>query len=255
MFTCIYIIYFTSYIEFTNNGVRVTRAKFALIKQHIIEKIETGVWAEGAKLPSENQLSQNFSCSRMTARRALSELTNAGILERSQGIGTFVAGLKSQSSMLAINNIADEIKARGHGYQARQLQLRTTIADTEVATALSVQLNKPVYYSEVVHYEQGIPLQLELRYINPELVPEYLAQDFNQQTPHEYLSQVAPLTQAHHKIQAVLPSIEQVQKLELKTMEACLLISRRTWSNKGAVSFAKLIHPGNRFHLGGHLTI
>ena len=236
------------------DGVRVTRAKFALIKQHIVVKIEKGEWAEGTKLPSENQLSKDFNCSRMTARRALSELTDAGILERSQGIGTFVAGLKSQSSMLAINNIADEIKARGHGYSARQIQLRTTIADVEVATALGIEVNKPVYYSEVVHYEQGVPLQLEIRYVNPALVPDYLTQDFNQQTPHEYLSLVAPLAQAHHKIQAILPSIEQVQKLELKTMEACLVIRRRTWSNQGVVSFAKLIHPGNRFYLGGHLT-
>ena len=232
----------------------MTRAKFALIKQLIIKKIEDGKWADGTKLPSENQLSQEFTCSRMTARRALTELVDVGILERSQGIGTFVAGLKSQSSMLAINNIADEIKARGRIYQARQLQLRTAIADIEVATALGIEVNKPVFYSEVVHFEQGVPLQLELRYINPALVPDYLEQDFNQQTPHEYLSQVAPLTQAHHKIKAVLPTIEQVQKLELKTMEACLLILRRTWSNQGAVSYAKLIHPGNRFHLGGHLT-
>ena len=105
----------------------MTRAKFALIKQHIIKKIEDGEWSEGTKLPSENQLSQEFTCSRMTARRALTELVDAGILERSQGIGTFVAGLKSQSSMLAINNIADEIKARGRSYQARQLQLRTVL--------------------------------------------------------------------------------------------------------------------------------
>ncbi|MBM7073771.1 histidine utilization repressor [Shewanella sp. 202IG2-18] len=232
----------------------MTRAKFALIKQHIVKKIEMGEWEEGTKLPSENQLSQNFNCSRMTARRALSELTDAGILERSQGIGTFVAGLKSQSSVLAINNIADEIKSRGHGYQARQLQLRTSIADAEIAMALGIEINKPVYYSEVVHYEQGVPLQLEIRYVNPTLVPEYLDQNFNQQTPHEYLSQIAPLAKAHHKIQAALPSIEQVQKLELKTMEACLVISRRTWSNQGAVSFAKLIHPGNRFYLGGHMS-
>ncbi len=232
----------------------MARAKFALIKQHIIKKIEDGEWKEGKQLPSENRLSRQFSCSRMTARRALTELTDAGILERSQGIGTFVAGLKSQSSMLEINNIADEIKARGRSYHARQLQLSTAAADIEIAAALGLEVNKPVYYSEVAHYEQGVPLQLELRYINPELVPEYLAQDFNQQTPHEYLSQVAPLTRAHHKIRAILPSLDQVQKLELKTTEACLLILRRTWSSRGAVSYAKLIHPGNRFHLGGHLT-
>ncbi|MCL1078510.1 histidine utilization repressor [Parashewanella spongiae] len=230
------------------------RAKFATIKQHIIERIESGVWGEQTKLPSENQLADEFGCSRMTARRAVTELCDIGVLERSQGIGTFVSGLTAQSSVLTIRNISDEIKSRGHGYSVLQLALTTQVADKEISIALDVEVGATVFYSELLHYEQDEPLQLECRYVNPKLVPNYLQQDFSQCTPHEYLSQVAPLTEAHHKIQAMLPSLDQVHQLELRTMEACLLISRRTWSRQGVVSFAKLIHPGSRFHLGGHLT-
>ena len=97
--------------------------KFAEIKQYIIGCIESGEWEENARVPSENQLAELFVCSRMTARRALTERTDNGVLECSQGLGTFVAGRKSQSSMLAIRNIADEIKDRGHGYSVQQLAL------------------------------------------------------------------------------------------------------------------------------------
>ncbi|MGB0893920.1 MAG: histidine utilization repressor [Parashewanella sp.] len=229
-------------------------AKFATIKQHIIDRIESGEWNEQSKLPSENQLAQAFCCSRMTARRAITELVESGILARSQGVGTFVAGLTSQSSMLAIRNIADEIHARGHGYSVQQLALTSLLASEEVATALGLQQNETVYYSELIHFEQQQALQLEQRFVNPALVPDYLQQDFTLQTPHEYLSKVAPLTQAHHKVQAVTPTAKQIELLTLQKDEACLQILRRTWSRQGAVSFAKLIHPGNRFHLGGHLT-
>lgn len=228
--------------------------KFAEIKQYIISSIESGEWEENARVPSENQLAELFTCSRMTARRALTELTDSGVLERTQGLGTFVAGRKSQSSMLAIRNIADEIKDRGHGYSVQQWLLAPATASTSVAISLGLERGATVFHSILVHCEQGVPLQVEERFVNPALAPDYLAQDFSAQTPHEYLSQVAPLTEAHHTIEAIIASAELQQRLEIPATEPCLQILRRTWSRQGVVSFARLVHPGSRFKLGGHLT-
>ncbi|MEZ9197908.1 histidine utilization repressor [Shewanella sp. 10N.286.54.B9] len=228
--------------------------KFEEIKQYILAQIESGQWAEDSRVPSENQLAELFSCSRMTARRGLTELTESGVLERSQGLGTFVAGLKSQSSMMAIRNIADEIKDRGHGYSVQQVSLTQTSATGAIAIALGLEEGSAVYQSVLVHCEQGTPLQLEERFVNPKLVPEYLAQDFTQQTPHEYLSMVAPLTEAKHTIEAKMADDAQLALLNIEASEPCLQITRRTWSRQGVVSFARLVHPGSRFRLGGHLT-
>ncbi|MCG9740012.1 histidine utilization repressor [Shewanella insulae] len=228
--------------------------KFAEIKQFILTKVESGEWQQHSRVPSENQLAELFTCSRMTARRALTELTESGVLERSQGLGTFVAGLKSQSSMMAIRNIADEIKDRGHGYSVKQLELTRVRATAPIAISLGLEEGSEVFYSVLVHCEQGTPLQLEERFVNPQLVPDYLAQDFSLQTPHEYLSLVAPLTEARHTIEAVVADETQRARLQIEASEPCLQILRRTWSRQGVVSFARLLHPGSRFRLGGHLT-
>ena len=232
----------------------MAQAKFAQIKQFILSRIETGEWQENDRVPSENQLTELFACSRMTARRALTELVESGVLERTQGVGTFVAGLKSQSSLLAIRNIADEIKDRGHGYSVNQLELRQIEASTAVANALGLELGSPVFYSVLVHCEQGLPLQVEERYVNPLLVPDYLQQDFSSHTPHEYLSAVAPLTEAKHTVEAIMANELLQQRLAIAATEPCLQILRRTWSRQGVVSFARLVHPGSKFKLGGHLT-
>lgn len=232
----------------------MAKPKFEEIKQYILAQIESGEWAEDSRVPSENQLAELFNCSRMTARRALTELTESGVLERSQGLGTFVAGLKSQSSMMAIRNIADEIKDRGHGYSVLQVLLTQTVATGAIAIALGLEEGSQVFQSVLVHCEQGTPLQLEERFVNPKLVPEYLAQDFTKQTPHEYLSMVAPLTEAKHTIEAKMADVAQLALLEIAAVEPCLKITRRTWSRQGVVSFARLVHPGSRFRLGGHLT-
>ena len=176
------------------------------------------------------------------------------MLERSQGLGTFVAGLKSQSSMMAIRNIADEIKDRGHGYSVQQVSLSQASATGAIAIALGLEEGSAVYQSVLVHCEQGTPLQLEERFVNPKLVPEYLTQDFIKQTPHEYLSMVAPLTEAKHTIEAKMADDAQLALLNIEASEPCLQITRRTWSRQGVVSFARLVHPGSRFRLGGHLT-
>lgn len=229
--------------------------KFVTIKEFILSQIETGNWPEHQRVPSENELSDQFAVSRMTARRALQELTEQGVLYRTQGVGSFVASSKSQSALLEIRNIADDIQSRGHFHSARLVQLTSLPCPTVVATALGLVRNEPVFFSLIVHYDNQTPLQLEARYVNPHRVPHYLAQDFNHQTPHEYLSAVAPLTEADHLVEAVLADEFTCKHLHIGPHEPCLRLTRRTFSRDGAVSFAYLTSAGSRYRLGGHLNI
>ncbi|MDK2597172.1 histidine utilization repressor [Pseudoalteromonas obscura] len=228
--------------------------KFAQIKQHIIDQIRAGTWQEHQRVPSENELSDQFKVSRMTARRALSELTEDGVLTRSQGLGTFVASLKSQSSLLEIRNIADEVEERGGNYSCVVLSLESMSAIAPIAIALGVEIDSQVYRSVIVHHENEEPIQVEERFVNPALAPEYLQQNFTTLTPHEYLTHVAPLTEARHTVEAIMPNEEVCQWLNMFNEEPCLQMIRRTWSSQGIVSFARLISPGSKYRLGGHLT-
>lgn len=228
-------------------------AKYTIIKQYICEHIESGEWPQNAKVPSENELTQQFDVSRMTARRALQELTEQGILVRSQGAGTFVATFKSQSSLLEIRNISDEISDRGHQHKAKQLVLRSIAVTDEIAILLNLKNNEDVFYSEILHYENDDAIQLEQRFVNISLVPDYLLQNFTIITPHEYLSSVAPLTEATHEIEAILASDEICQQLDMQPTTPCLQVKRRTWSKQGVVSVAILTSPGDKYRLGSHL--
>lgn len=233
---------------------RAKTAKFTIIKEHICHKIDSGQWLQHSKVPSENELADQFGVSRMTSRRALQELTEQGLLIRSQGAGTFVATFKSQSSLLEIKNIADEIQARGHLHHSQQLQLITANVNEEISILLDLNKNEVVYYSEVLHFENNEPIQLEQRFVNGNLVPEYLNQNFTKLTPHEYLSIKAPLTEATHEIEAVLPSSAIAHLLTIELTSPCLQVKRRTWSSQGVVSLAILTSPGHKYRLGSHLV-
>ncbi len=63
---------------------------YQVAKDRLLEAIDGGAFAPGEQLPSTKELSEHLSVSLVTAHRALQELVNAGVLERSQGKGTFV---------------------------------------------------------------------------------------------------------------------------------------------------------------------
>ena len=226
--------------------------KFTQIKQYIFSQIESGQWAEHQKVPSENVLASLFNVSRMTARRALQELTDEGVLNRSKGSGTFVSSFKSQSSLLEIRNISEEITELGNTYSAELIGITTLPANANIAAELDIEEGNSIYFSEILHKQNGQALQLEQRYVNATLVPDYISQDFTLFTPHEYLSKEAPLTEATHQIEAVLASNDIVERLNIRKEQPCLQVKRRTWSRTGVVSLAILTSPGDLYRLGGH---
>ncbi|WHI45081.1 histidine utilization repressor [Microbulbifer sp. EKSA008] len=227
--------------------------RYAAIKRHIRQQIESGEWPIHSQVPSENQLAQQFSVSRMTARRALTELTDERVLMRSQGLGTFVAEPVPASSLLEVRNIADEISARGHSYSNRILLAQPCVASADVALALEVPEQAKVFHSIIVHCDNGLPVQWEERFTNPALAPDYLDQDFAHTTPNAYLSKVAPLTEADTTVEAIAAEAAIAHALEIAPGDACLQVWRRTKCSAGTVSFARLVHPGNRYRLGAQL--
>ena len=224
------------------------------VKQAISEKIATGVWRPHDRIPSEAELVAQFGFSRMTINRALRELTDDGLLVRLQGVGTFVAEPKGQSALFEIRSIADEIASRQHRHRCEVLLLESITADVNQASALGVAEGTAIFHSLMIHYENELPVQIEDRCVNATVAPDYLHQDYTATTPHAYLSQVAPLTEGEHIVEAVQATPEETRLLQLQPGEPCLLIRRRTWSRSHIVSHARLLFPGSRYRLQGHFS-
>jgi GntR family histidine utilization transcriptional repressor len=224
------------------------------IKQLILTRIAAGGWVPAQRIPSENELVRRVGASRMTVNRALRELTDAGYLVRVQGVGTFVADRRAQGHPLAIRNIADEILARGHLHTARVLTLERCTASSRLAGHFNLRAGHELFHSRVVHLENALPIQLEDRYVNPAVAPQYLAQDFTVTTPNAYLMQVAPLQSVEHIVQAARTDSATAQLLQMDATEPCLVLRRRTWSGGAVASAVTLSHPASRFELQGQFT-
>lgn len=226
-------------------------ALYQQVKDFISRKIQDGSWKAGDRLPSEHELVAQFGMSRMTVNRALRELTEQGRIVRVTGVGSFVAEQKPQSTLLQIANLASEIRQRGHDYRCEMIAVERIAASLEIAAALDLRTGESVFHSVCVHMEDGVPIQLEDRFVNPHVVPDFAQQDFSKQQPSEYLVRNVPFEQIEHVVDAVLPTPEQAERLQMPPNQPCLLLTRRTWTRGGApVTLVRCLHPASRYRLG-----
>lgn len=221
------------------------------VKRHILDNIGSGKWAASARVPSESEIVKSFGISRMTANRALRELRDEGVLVRVAGVGSFVADAQARAHPLEIRGIADEIQRRGHRHRAELIVLERRVARGALAADFQVAAGGELFFSSIVHYENDLPVQLEDRYVAPQLAPDYLSVDFQRTTAHDYLIKVAPLQEAEHVLRAVMPDERTRKLLDMKRNEPCLFVNRRTWTFGSVASVAKLYYPGSRYEMSG----
>jgi len=220
------------------------------IKKTIQRKIADGEWTAGQKLPSENDLVVALEVSRMTINRALRELTQQGLINRVHGLGSFVAETPRHASLIELQDIALEIGQRGKRHTSRVLALETVEANAEVAAQMGISVSAPVYYLCAVHLQDDTPLQLEMRYVNPKVMPEFVNQDFTSGTSTAYLLKQFQPDEMEHIVRACLPDAHTCEQLLMNASEPCLQLIRRTWKNDQVITYVTLIYPGDRYDLG-----
>jgi GntR family histidine utilization transcriptional repressor len=222
------------------------------VKHHLREGIASGHWVAGDRLPSEAELTQSFGVSRMTVNRALRELLQEGMIERVQGVGTFVAQLHRIASTLTVRDVHDEILARGHDHIARLHLLERVKATPEQARDFQLRTGAKLFHSIIVHLENGVAIQCEDRLVNPACAPDYMSVDFSRITPTHYLLDVAPLHEARYTIESTLPNAMESSLLGIARREPCLVVKRITFSRNLPVTSVRLTHPGSRYFLQGN---
>jgi GntR family histidine utilization transcriptional repressor len=168
-----------------------------------------------------------------------------------QQVGTFVAPPRPQSTLIEISSIATAIRARGGVHKAEVLTLeRMERPNPALLAAFELGSAKPVEHSVVIHFENGLPVQLEERYVNPELVSGYLDQDITSITTYDYLQGATPLTEVEHLISARLAGADKAAILRIQPGDCCLELFRKTWTGPVVATVNTFTYVGNRYTLG-----
>ncbi|HSX76722.1 MAG TPA: UTRA domain-containing protein, partial [Shinella sp.] len=143
------------------------------------------------------------------------------------------------------------IKARGSRHRAEVVVLeRIKWPAPELLLAFEFETLRPVDHSVVIHFENDLPVQLEERFVNPDLVSGYVEQDFSATATYDYLQTATPLTEVEHLISALPAGEDNARLLQIRPGDCCLVLNRKTWTGPVVATVNTLTYVGSRYSLG-----
>lgn len=224
------------------------------IRSDIAERILSGEWPPGFRIPFEHELMADYDCSRMTVSKALAPLAERGMIVRRKRFGSFVARPRIHSVLLDIPDIQAEIQKRGEPYGYELLMRKIRAAHRRDASELGLTAAGEVIELRCLHKGSGRAFALEERVICLTSVPQARDAAFDEIPPGTWLLERVPWTEAEHKISAVNVSRATAMTLGVEPSAACLSLERRTWRRAEGITFVRLTFPGEAYDLGARFA-
>ena len=219
------------------------------ILSDISEKILSGTWAPGHRIPFEHELTAEYSCSRMTVNKALSQLAKAGLIERRRRSGSFVRQPHSQAAILEIHDIRTEVEVTGLPYRYERVSRHKRRSNTEDRDLLGLETAGPVLALECRHFAGKRPFCQERRLINLTAVPEADEEEFFDISPSPWLVGRVPWNAAEHRIRAMAADQAIATALDIAVGAPCLVVERRTWNAEHPVTQVRFVYAAESHEL------
>ena len=212
----------------------------ARIRDVIEDRIMSGVWHPGDRVPAEHELMVEFDCSRMTVNRALSALAAAGFVERRRRAGTVVARPRRQMAAIAIPDIEAQVAASGTAYRLETIAVETIAGAAAPGEARLVGA-RAVRAIVCRHWGAGV-FAVEERWINLDAVPQAAAVDFTRVAPGRWLLDHVPWTEGDYRIVAIAAG-EHAALLDTRADAPCLSFERWTSRGGATITYVRQLFP------------
>lgn len=224
------------------------------IRADLEERILSGAWSPGHRIPFEHELMAQYGCARMTVNKVLSGLVEAGLIERRRRAGSFVRRPVGQSAVLRIPDVKAEVLSRGEAYQYELIGCTRRKATRDDRARIAVPAGAPVLALLCRHVADGRAYALEDRLIALDSVPEAASADFSTELPGTWLLAHVPWHEAEHEITAAPADARIAARLDVPVGTACLVIARRTWRGGAPITAVRIWYPGDRQTLVARFT-
>lgn len=116
------------------------------VRQDLLDRILAGEYKYGDRLPPEDELCEHYGVSRITVRRAVSELAAQFIVVRRRGVGTEVSYRSSSRRVFRLSGFFENNSLFQHDLHFE----RKAKADAHVAKALDCDAGTQVLHRRIV---------------------------------------------------------------------------------------------------------
>jgi GntR family transcriptional regulator len=139
---------------------------YAQIAKRLRSQIQSGLYAAGAKIPSEHELSARFQVGRPTVRQATQLLVDERVLERRRGSGTYVSGTPREVDLFSAGGTLASFSRSGLPLETRVHGRARRLGPGETIEAFA---DRAVFFVERSSLLEGEPVLLERMYFDAEV--------------------------------------------------------------------------------------
>ncbi|TAJ35249.1 MAG: GntR family transcriptional regulator [Reyranella sp.] len=227
----------------------------------LADGISTGRYGVGEVLPTEEQLTRMFSVSRITVRRAMESLNDAGLIERGAGRRTVVRAQLGRPMRMTMNSVIENIVAYGSETDARVVEFGYVEARGVVLDRLWQAAEKPVQRAVRVRSHEGVPIMHLTSYVPSALGETFTADDLNRIPMFQLLARAgAHLARGDQVVSATLADPTVASRLAVKVGAALIDMRRMMFDQKGrAVEYIEMLAVPDRMTMrmelgSGHIA-
>jgi len=148
------------------------KALYEQMMDDIKKDINEGVYSIGEQLPPETELCEKYGVSRITTRRAITELVEQGILQKFHGKGTFVTNNKLKRELIAANGFTEFLLQSGKEPHIRVLSKKIVPATARQSEIILVERQDPLLELKRLHLIKDEPIHYETSYYSLKRFPD-----------------------------------------------------------------------------------
>ncbi|WP_368345563.1 GntR family transcriptional regulator [Pelagovum sp. HNIBRBA483] len=208
-------------------------SRYLQLSRYIAAAIADGQLEKGYQLPAERDLAEIADVSRVTVRKAVAELVDAGLVEQKRGSGSFVLGpaQRTEQSLSSLVSFSENMAARGRKATSTIIDRGLYTPTPDEMMALGLSPNQKISRIERLRSADGIPMALEKSAIPSDALPRPEAVETSL---YEVLrrSGLAPC-RAIQRVTAVNVTGQQAHLLEVPENTAILQINRTGYLENG----------------------
>lgn len=233
--------------------------KFETIERDLRDKISSGAYKTGDRLPTTPELCELYGVSKITVKRAMDELTHAGLVTRRRGSGTYVTGVTQGfypkdigwNAASRITGFSAECAASGKTASVHVHEFVVLNPPQDVAQALSLGTMDPCFRITRTLLADNVAQLDEISYVPYIIAPE-LSKHEAEHSIFSYIENDLGLSIAssHRQLMATHPGPDAAERLGIPPDAPVLKIVQTSYLDDGRpFELSISIHtPGYEYH-------
>lgn len=212
----------------------VLKHKYQVVSEEIESKIISNIYKD--KLPTENQLIEEYKVSRNTIRKAIEILIFKGIIIPIQGSGWFIrkVSVDGAINLESFRGLTQDFK--NSKIVSKVIEFKEMLADEKLSELMDCEVNTPLYFVKRSRILDGIDWVIEYSYFNRKYIP-YLSKEIIQGSIYKYIEEglQKQIGYVSRVIKVELLSEEDARLLKLNAGDPALLSINKSMLKTGEV--------------------